>query len=565
MTVHHLNCGTLCPYGGRLVSGEGGLIGGAEMVCHCLLIEAGDSLVLVDTGFGADDVAPPAPPARRRRSPSAFRPQPKPARRRRSRGSAGSGFDPADVATSSAPTSTSTTPAGCPTSPTPRSTCSRPSAPAAVHPSLPTAPATRPPTSPTGRTGSSPRVDGDSWFGFESIRVLPGVDPEIAADPAGRALRRPQRDRGPRRRRLGAALRRRLLPPRPDGRPAGLPARPCARSRRRWPPTARPAAATSERLCAARPRQHGDEVRMFCAHDPVELERMRGVSARRDRGAVVVTGSSTGIGRACAPAPRPRRLHGLRRRPQGRGRRGAARRTPPSGSSRCSSTSPTRRRSRPPPSGCARRRGGRLAGLVNNAGVVVAGPVEAHPLDELRRQLEVNVIGQVAVTQALLAMVRAARGRVVFMSSIGGRGGLPFLSAYNASKAAIERRRRLAAPGDEAVRRRGLDRRAGRDRDRDLGQGDRGRGAGDAATSLGAGLVELYGERARADAGAGGEDRLPRPAARDGRRGGRARAHRREPKARYPSASTPRSSASLARCCPQPAFDRVVERELENA
>jgi len=81
--------------------------------------------------------------------------------------------------------------------------------------------------------------------------------------------------------------------------------------------------------------------------------------------------------------------------------------------------------------------GGRLAGLVNNAGVTVPGPVEALPLDGLRHQLEVNVVGQVAVTQAFLPMIRAARGRIVIVSSIGDRGGIAFLSAYNASKAAI--------------------------------------------------------------------------------------------------------------------------------
>ena len=81
--------------------------------------------------------------------------------------------------------------------------------------------------------------------------------------------------------------------------------------------------------------------------------------------------------------------------------------------------------------------GGQLAGLVNNAGITVQGPVEALPLDDYRHQLEVNVVGQIAVTQAVLEMIRAAVGRVVFISSIGGRGGLPYLSPYNASKAAI--------------------------------------------------------------------------------------------------------------------------------
>jgi NAD(P)-dependent dehydrogenase (short-subunit alcohol dehydrogenase family) len=82
--------------------------------------------------------------------------------------------------------------------------------------------------------------------------------------------------------------------------------------------------------------------------------------------------------------------------------------------------------------------GGRLDGLVNNAGVVVPGPVEGVDLDELRRQLEINVVARVAVTQALLPMIRAARGRIVFMSSIGGRMSLPHLSPYSASKHAIE-------------------------------------------------------------------------------------------------------------------------------
>lgn len=82
--------------------------------------------------------------------------------------------------------------------------------------------------------------------------------------------------------------------------------------------------------------------------------------------------------------------------------------------------------------------GGKLAGLVNNAGIALAGPIEGVDLNELRRQFEVNVFGQVAVTQAFLASVRAASGRVVFMSSIGGRNALPYISPYSASKHALE-------------------------------------------------------------------------------------------------------------------------------
>jgi NAD(P)-dependent dehydrogenase (short-subunit alcohol dehydrogenase family) len=79
-----------------------------------------------------------------------------------------------------------------------------------------------------------------------------------------------------------------------------------------------------------------------------------------------------------------------------------------------------------------------LWALVNNAGIPVTGPVEALPLDELRRQLEVNLIGQVAVTQAFLPALRRARGRIVNMTSVGGRVATPFMGAYHASKFGLE-------------------------------------------------------------------------------------------------------------------------------
>lgn len=82
--------------------------------------------------------------------------------------------------------------------------------------------------------------------------------------------------------------------------------------------------------------------------------------------------------------------------------------------------------------------GPELHGLVDNAGIAIAAPLELVPLDELRRQLEVNVIGQVAVLQAVLPALRRARGRVVLMGSIGGRSALPFLGPYAASKHALE-------------------------------------------------------------------------------------------------------------------------------
>jgi len=60
MRIHHLNTGTMCPRGGRLISGRGGLFARAQLVCHCLLIESEDGLVLVDTGIGSDDISSPA-------------------------------------------------------------------------------------------------------------------------------------------------------------------------------------------------------------------------------------------------------------------------------------------------------------------------------------------------------------------------------------------------------------------------------------------------------------------------------------------------------------------------
>jgi NAD(P)-dependent dehydrogenase (short-subunit alcohol dehydrogenase family) len=79
-----------------------------------------------------------------------------------------------------------------------------------------------------------------------------------------------------------------------------------------------------------------------------------------------------------------------------------------------------------------------LHGLVNNAGIAVMAPLETLALDDLRHQLEVNLIAQVAVTQAVLPLIRTARGRIVFISSIGGRMAMPFGAPYHASKFGIE-------------------------------------------------------------------------------------------------------------------------------
>jgi NAD(P)-dependent dehydrogenase (short-subunit alcohol dehydrogenase family) len=156
----------------------------------------------------------------------------------------------------------------------------------------------------------------------------------------------------------------------------------------------------------------------------------------QQRGAVVVTGASSGIGEACA-----RRLAGLGfqvfagvRKPQDGERlaREIAGVTPVridvvDGDSIAAAAQSVREQT-----------GGRLAGLVNNAGIAVPAPIEHQPIDDFRRQLEVNLVGQVAVTQALLSQLRAARGRIVNVSSIGGKVAVPLLGAYAASKFALE-------------------------------------------------------------------------------------------------------------------------------
>jgi NAD(P)-dependent dehydrogenase (short-subunit alcohol dehydrogenase family) len=85
-----------------------------------------------------------------------------------------------------------------------------------------------------------------------------------------------------------------------------------------------------------------------------------------------------------------------------------------------------------------------LAGLVNNAGIAVAGPLLELPAEDFRRQLDVNVIGPIIATQAFAPLLgvdpslKGPKGRIVMISSVAGRNGNPMSSAYAASKHAIE-------------------------------------------------------------------------------------------------------------------------------
>ncbi len=155
-------------------------------------------------------------------------------------------------------------------------------------------------------------------------------------------------------------------------------------------------------------------------------------------GAVVVTGASTGIGRATALELDEwgyTVFAGVRKQKDATSlkKEGSDRLTP-------ITIDVTKERSIANAKQKVQRAVGKegLVGLVNNAGVGGGGPVEFIPLDDFRNVLEVNVVGQVAVTQAFLPLLRTAQGTVVFVASIGGRIASPFLSPYSASKFGIE-------------------------------------------------------------------------------------------------------------------------------
>jgi len=155
-----------------------------------------------------------------------------------------------------------------------------------------------------------------------------------------------------------------------------------------------------------------------------------------DHGAVVVTGASTGIGRATVlrlDSAGMRVFAGVRREQDADDIR---RERPGITPLLIDVTDPTSLQAAVR-SLEAELAGRGLAGLVNNAGISGGAPAEFMPIDEVRRILDVNVLGLVSSTQAFLPLLRPARGRIVCIGSIGGRFATPFLSAYSMSKAAV--------------------------------------------------------------------------------------------------------------------------------
>jgi glyoxylase-like metal-dependent hydrolase (beta-lactamase superfamily II) len=280
MRIHHLNCGSLCPHGRRLVNGEGGLLERGHVVCHCLAIETGDGLVLIDTGFGMED-------ARKPRQLGAMvgalmKPRPRAETTALAQIEA-LGFAAGDVRQIVATHLDLDHSGGLPDFPQAEVHVLSAELEAALHPAL----SDRMRYIGGAHWRHQPRWvrhegGGDEWFGFEGIRILPGVDAEVLLIPL----------LGHSRGHTGVAIR--------DGGgwllhcgDAYFDQREMAR-----PPSCPPTLRLFQNITASDNRTrkanqerlrelaatHGDQVRLVCSHDPQELER-----AQAESGAAAAT------------------------------------------------------------------------------------------------------------------------------------------------------------------------------------------------------------------------------------------------------------------------------------
>ncbi len=278
MRVHHLNCGSFCPHGRRLINGDGGLLERASVVCHCLVVETNGGLVLVDTGFGMEDARNP------RQLGTAFRllmdPQPEAATTALKQLEA-LGFAAGDVKHIVATHLDLDHAGGLPDFPGAEVHVLSAELAAALHPRL---------DEKLRYIGGAhwrhdPRwvehsgTGGDEWFGFESARILPGLDAEILLVPLI----------GHSRGHTGIAIHG------DDGwllhcgdayfhhgevaTPPTCP--PVLRFFQNLTGSDRKARLANQERLRELARAHGDEVTLFCAHDPhgLELAQARAANA----------------------------------------------------------------------------------------------------------------------------------------------------------------------------------------------------------------------------------------------------------------------------------------------
>jgi glyoxylase-like metal-dependent hydrolase (beta-lactamase superfamily II) len=278
MRIHHINCGTTCPRGARLLTGKGGLFEPARLVCHCLLIEANDGLVLLDTGYGTEDVRNP-----RQLGPAATLTAARPRMAETALVQVEAlGFAAGDVRHIVITHLDPDHSGGLPDFPDAEVHVFAPELRAALKPGLRERPRYLAPHWRHNPRWVEHSVEGDEWHGFESVRILPGVDAEVLLVPL------PGHTTG----HTGVAI---------NGgggwllhcgdayfnhgqvatQPSCPPLMGLFQSITAVDNKTRRANGERLRELAAK---HGDEVRLICSHDPHELEREQ---ARADGDAAV--------------------------------------------------------------------------------------------------------------------------------------------------------------------------------------------------------------------------------------------------------------------------------------
>lgn len=266
--IHHLNCGTMCPYGRRLMAGEGGMFETAQLCCHCLLIETAQGLVLVDSGMGLDDVRNP------KRLGWPFLAGVRPQLREEETAIAqvrALGFQPSDVRHIVLTHLDLDHAGGIPDFPDAQVHVFDTEIEAAMAPSLRERMRYLPVHWKHGPKWVRHKLEGENWFGFEAMRAIPGLDPDVLLVPltghtrghCGVAVRTAERWMI----HCGDAYFFRGEVETPPSCPMGLMA---FQSLMQVNGTQR---LHNQRRLRELKAQHGREVELFCAHDTVELAR----------------------------------------------------------------------------------------------------------------------------------------------------------------------------------------------------------------------------------------------------------------------------------------------------